>query len=346
MTPLLVTSLHKGAGRTAVCAGLARLLSRRQRSVFLCKPLRLTDGTEQQSDPDAAFFARLTGVPQPESWPLPISAAEKRQGLSPSIRQGIAASLSQAAEAREVIIEGPPATAADVQPLPLAADLAEALDARVLAIIRYAPGIRAEDVLPALETFGDRLVGAVVNGVTRYQSHTAASSLAPALEAGGIRVIGLLPETRCMLGITVGQLVGHLKGEFVMGMEKWDQLVDHVMIGGLVMNPGIDYFSRYERKAVIVRGDRPDIQMAALGTPTECLVLTGGHRPVQYIEHEAREEEIPLVTVEEDTLTTARSMETLFDGATVHHPDKADCFADLLESTVAPEALDTLLGTS
>ena len=75
-------------------------------------------------------------------------------------------------------------------------------------------------------------------------------------------------------------------------------------------------------------------------------MLTGGHRPVQYIEHEAREEEIPLVTVEEDTLTTARSMETLFDGATVHHPDKADCFADLLESTVAPEALDTLLGTS
>ena len=117
-----------------MCAGLARLLSRRQRSVFLCKPLLLTDGTEQKSGLDAAFFARLTGVPQPESWPLPMSAAEARQGLSPSIREGIAASLSQAAEAREVIMEGPPATATHVQPLPLAADLAEALDARVLAV--------------------------------------------------------------------------------------------------------------------------------------------------------------------------------------------------------------------
>ena len=248
-----------------------------------------------------------------------------------------------AGKARAAIIEGPPAATPQGKFLPLAADLAEALDAQVVALVRHQPDLRIEESIAPLKAFGDRLLGVVINGVPRYRGHTVQSSLIPVLETEGLRVLGSVPEARCMLGVTIGQLVEHIKGTFLIGDEKRDELVDHVMIGGLVLDSGVDYFDRYERKVVIVRGDRPDIQMAALATPTRCLVLTGGHHPIQYVEYEAQEEEVPLVVVESDTLTTARSLDTLFGDVTVHHPDKADCFAEILSRSIEIEPLYTAL---
>ncbi|MQF49076.1 hypothetical protein FIM08_04180, partial [SAR202 cluster bacterium AC-647-N09_OGT_505m] len=90
------------------------------------------------------------------------------------------------------------------------------------------------------------------------------------------------------------------------------------------------YFERFANKAVIVRGDRPDIQMAALGTPTSCIVLTGGHSPIQYVSYEAGEEEIPLIQVEADTLSTAAALESLQDISTFDHPLKQEQFRELM----------------
>ena len=336
MEALLVTSLHKEAGRTAFCAGLARLIGREQPLPYLCKPIRIApENTAPRPDPDTAFYSGLTGVSQPESWPASMGMTEARRDLSPSTTESIVTAFNQMVDrAGAVIIEGPPAATPQGQPLPLAASLAETLDAQIVALVRHRPDLQIEESIAPLEALGDRLLGVVLNGVPRYRGHTARSSLAPALETHGLKVLGSVPEARCMLGVTVGRLVEHIKGTFLMGDEKRDQLVDHVMIGGLVLDSGVDYFARYEKKAVIVRGDRPDIQMAALATPTRCLVLTGGHHPIQYVEYEAREEEVPVVIVESDTLTTARSLNTLFGGVTVHHPDKADCYADLLSKSI------------
>ena len=112
-----------------------------------------------------------------------------------------------------------------------------------------------------------------------------------------------------------------------------------------MLGPGADYFGRSERKAVIVRGDRPDIQMAALGTPMQCLILTGGHHPIQYVKYEAEEEEIPVVLVQSDTVTATKNLETLFQHTTVHHLDKADYFAQLLAETVDVEVLKDALAS-
>ena len=57
----------------------------------------------------------------------------------------------------------------------------------------------------------------------------------------------------------------------------------------------------YENKAVIVRGDRPDLQMAALNTSTACIVLTKGVEPIEYVRYEAEQEEVSLIVVETDT---------------------------------------------
>lgn len=64
-------------------------------------------------------------------------------------------------------------------------------------------------------------------------------------------------------------------------------------------------------KAVITGGDRSDIQMVALDTPTVCLILTGNLRPTQEVLNKATSRSIPIVLVKEDTLTTVEKIDQL-----------------------------------
>jgi BioD-like phosphotransacetylase family protein len=339
MNPILVLSQDERDGRTALCAGLFRLLVDHQNTPFLGKPIRVNDGNNNQQDPDARFFTQLSSIPQPEGWPISLNLRDAQGGLVRSTREKIASDFIHAVEqTSSAIIEGPPAIY-NGQVMGIAADLAETLDARVIFLLGYSSQLQAKSVLPFCQAVGDRLVGTVINGVPRYQTNNITSHLVPELESLGIKVLTVVPEARCMLGITVEELVSHLNGRLVSKQEKQNELVEHIMIGGLVLGSGVDYFNRYERKVVIVRGDRPDIQMVALKTETQCLVLTGGHLPIEYVEHVASEVGVALAIVADDTLTTIRRMNTLFQSANVHYPAKADCYAKLLSRVGGQENL-------
>ena len=130
----------------------------------------------------------------------------------------------------------------------------------------------------------------------------------------------------------MGQLSEHLGGRFVACEEKSDALVEHLLVGGMGMDPGQLYFGLRENKAVIVRGDRPDLQMAALDTATACLILTGGKTPVQYIAHHAELRQTPMLATSASTLDTMELLHSIGDMASVHSPHKAQCFAELLEA--------------
>lgn len=341
MGTLCVTSLYQGSGSTAFCAGLACLLQQRGLRPALLKPVRIIGAAApQEPDPDALFFARLQGVPLPKDWPVLVGSQEAQAGLKPSARERVSA-LAQISTGPGggMIIEGPPMVTNQGVKMAIAQEVAEALDAQAVLLASYSPTLRAETILEAAMSFGGRLLGLVLNAVPRYRNQTAQTSLVAPLQQQGVAVLGVLPEERCLLGVTVDQIARHLGGEFLIWEEKREDLIDHFMIGGLVLDWGVHYFGQSETKAVIVRGDRPDIQMAALGTPTRCLVLTGGHRPIQYVEHEAREEEVPVVLVQSDTLTTARALETMFAGVPIHHPAKAECFARLLSRAVDVETI-------
>ena len=90
------------------------------------------------------------------------------------------------------------------------------------------------------------------------------------------------------------KLKNHLKGNyagFLTDSMKY-YLIEHFLIGGLILDWGVHYFNTRANKAVISRGDRPDIQMSALATPTSCLIATSGVTPVEYIIYEAEQEEV------------------------------------------------------
>ena len=342
MSVLYIAGTEQGAGATALAAATARHLAEQGLAVSLVKPLRLVDEDAASGpDPDVEFYATaIPGIDSPQGGPLEATAAQIAQdpGLVRRAAETVGALTS---DGRTVIVEGPSlgGDTADAS-----AELAGALNARVIVAGRYQPSMMGQEVRRACERFGESLAGVVLNRVYRHRTHDVSARLGPAIEAEGVRVLGAIPEDRRMLAPSVRDLAEHLDGEFLLFPERGDALVEYVMTGGWFLDQGVHVFSRRDNKAVVVRGDRPDLQMAALETSTVCLVLTGGMNPIQYVTYHAEQEETPLVMVPHSTLETLQRLHTVEQRVSVRHADKVARYAALMARHCRMEEVVAAIG--
>jgi BioD-like phosphotransacetylase family protein len=218
--------------------------------------------------------------------------------------------------------------------------LADELDAQIVLVAGW-----GDDPVPAAKALGRRLTGVVVNGLPRYRQHTLATKVVPALESAGITYLGTVPDDRRLLAVTVGDIAAHLGGKFVLGAEKSADLIDYFLVGGNIWDWGVHYFSIRENAAAVIRGDRPDMQMAALATPIKALVLTAGQPPVpiQYVRYEAEQEGVPLIVVPHDTHRASALLETIQDRAHFDHPGKMARMRELADHAVNFAAIEAAL---
>ena len=335
MAVLYITSNGNGAGKTTLAITLAQILRQEGKKVTIFKPLTLNN-LANGGDPDVAAYHRLLGQTLGD-WPI---ATSKEQLSNKEVLDRITqAYRGLPADQDLIIVEG--VSGLDVK---ASGDIAEALDARAVVVAGYRADLKADELAQTKELFGDRLIGVVMNGLTRYMGDIARASLLPSLESQGIKVLGVIPEDRRLLGITVGQIAEHLNGRLVLWEQKVDELVEHFLIGGFILDWGVLYFGQYENKAVIIRADRPDIQMSALQTSASCFVLTGGKEPIEYVLYEAEQEEVPVILVDTDTHATAAALETLMEKARFDHPLKLERFQELLQENLDLQALYAELG--
>lgn len=332
MAALYITSDQPGAGKTALASSLAAQFSRSSKSVGYFKPFSYNP----QQDPDVAYIEGhvLIGYDDPAlAVPLPLpKVKEAGPAIPKTTATKLRRSLNMLTKADDlVLVEGPSLFGQEDGTSTISGEMAQLLEAPVLLMVQYAPGLEVQQVVRGAKAFGERLLGVLINCVTRYREREVRLNLAPDIEGTGIKVLGVMPEDGLMLSVTVGQLAEHLAGRWILGQDKDQELVEHYLIGGNIMDSGISYFGRTERKAVIVRGDRPDIQLASLATPTTCLVLTGGHEPNQYVYYQAQQQEVPLLVVQSDTITTGHTLDTVIERCTCHHPQKLERFQELLQ---------------
>ena len=325
MSILYVVSDRPGAGKTAICMALAKLLRAQSKSVVAVKPV--ADG---ENDPDAGIYAQMLGA---DTNGLPVADASAVDEISDVVR-----SLSEDNDI--VILEGSNSlTATQSQ------SIADAIDAKVLVVAGYDASLSHGVVTATGAPYGGRVIGYIINGVTQYMGTDARANLAPQIAAQasnrGARVLGLIPEDRRLLGVSVSQIAAHLDGEFIGEEVEDDALVEYLMVGGMSLDPGEYYYGIHDNRAAIVRGDRPDLQMSALGAPgfTACLVATGGITPIEYVRYEAEQEETPIILVQTDTLDTMARLDSLLDGSNFSHPDKLRRGVELLEEHVDVEGL-------
>ena len=334
MTVLYVTSDQAGAGKTALCASLAQILGQAGKRATVFKPF---SGAIDGVDPDAEIFGKLLGQSS-EGWPMEIP----KRGVTPKPLEKVKSLYQQVSQGADIVlVEGSSRLS-----LAESNKVAEALDARVLVVTRYRRDLVVSDLTPWRDSHGDRLAGFLINGLTRYLATEAKTGLLPALESKGLVSFGLVPEDRTLLSVTVRQLADHLEGRFIACEERSDALVQYLMVGGMSMDPTEAVLGHREDRAVIVRGDRPDIQMGALNNKTACLVLTKGIEPIEYVKYEAEQEEVSVMVVSTDTLATMDALNSLTDGARFDHPLKLETFVGLLEEHVDLPALLGALGVA
>src|SRR5674476_635329 len=119
--------------------------------------------------------------------------------------------------------------------------------------------------------------------------------------------------------------------------------VETYMIGAMSPEHALRYFQLTPNKVVIVGGDRAEIVLAALDTPTVAVVLTGNYVPSPAALERAEERGVPLVSVETDTVSAADGMRRLFGRLRVKDRAKIDLIAKLIDEAVDEERVRALL---
>jgi BioD-like phosphotransacetylase family protein len=121
-------------------------------------------------------------------------------------------------------------------------------------------------------------------------------------------------------------------------------LVENFMLGAMIVDPGPDYFGRKANKAVAVRGERPDMQLAALETPTKCLVLSGGVSPIHAVLRSAEDKGIPIILTKSDTVSVVNSLELALGKPRFNQEKKLPRLIEIMEQQFDFKALYKGLG--
>lgn len=337
---LYVASWEQRGGKTTLCAGIGRSL---QKSGVKVGYLTLAhEGAEQ----DARFMKLALGL----EGSLEVLSPHSAGGKSPdSATTGIDAKFKQArdtvaANKDLVLIEGPGGLSQDRNAMEAAVQTVQALAARVIVVINYETTLQLDLLAEYLKKFGQNLLGVVINRIPQNKTETARAEMTSVLDREGVRALCLLTEDRSLFGLTMGELAEQLQAEVACCPEALETMVHNVMIGVMTPDSGTDYFVRKDHKAVLARGERPDMHLAALGTPTGGLILTGGTGPIPQVKAWAEEKHVPILVTKVDTLAAASEVEKAFVSARFHQQAKLAKLEGILEKAFDFPSLRTGLG--
>lgn len=308
MGVVYVTSQNRGAGKTMVATALAGIASGDQGSVSLVRigsdghtgsELGITSGLEN---------VRITTLHSDELSEVAKTVDEESSNSS----------LVVVDSSSDMSISGH-------------VEIAKTTGSQVLVVSDFKDN---DSSLAYAQKFEGNILGILINCLTLYGRREAENKIVPSFQKAGINVLGLIPEDRTLLSLTVGQISELLGARFFTGSEYSDRLVENFMVGGFGMDPGEFLFSTKDRKAVIVRGDRPDVQMSALQTDMQCFILTRGLEPIEYVKYECEEEEVAAVIVDTNTIETMEAVGSLQQHARFDHLEKLDKAKELLTDAV------------
>jgi len=335
---LYVASWEKGGGKTTLSAGIGRWLKESGKRVGY---LSLACNG---ANPDACFMKSALELEEPVEAMAPCSSGGSPEVAAGQVKANAKKWRDAVSSGKDVtVIEGMGALGADEKGLEALVQTVGALEARVIVVINYAEKMEIDRVAASLKKIGQDLIGVVVNRVPQNRMESARAQ-SDALGRHGVKVLCLMPEDRILFGVTLREMAERLEAESACCNDRLEEMVHNVMIGVMTSDSGRDYFVRKDHKAVIVRGERPDMQLAALSTPTAGLILTGGRGPVPQVKAWAEEKHVPILVTKADTLAAASEVESTFVGARFHHGAKLTRLEEILRDRFDFQALRSGLG--
>lgn len=349
MVNLLIAS-KESSGKTALCAGIGKKLLNQGKKVGYFLPVRLSETSAINDYKDATFMKEILELEEsPEVLsPVNLTSQELWENLTETAEdfvQQVKKNYARAAKGKDVvIIEGLSGLSTDNVATLACYRMAETLNAKVIAVLPYDATLSPSEMGRVSEELGQRLLGVVINFVPESQIEALRQTMTDSFQKAGIKVFGILPEARSLLGISVKELAKALSGDIVTCPENTDELVENLMLGAMTLDSGIDYFSRKKDKAAVIRGERPDMQLAALQTSTKCLVLTNNAKPVANVVAESESKHVPIVVTSKDTSAIVADIERALAQSAFNSPQKLRKFEELVDKYLDFKSLSSALG--
>ena len=319
MGVLYITSQKQNSGKTTLSAALASLLIDRGKVIDIAKPFS-ENGTLEEGD--RFNLSKLLDRDY---------SLQNEQSLD-----AVIASIKESSSKHEfVIVEA-------LSSMPVEEQVSFVEEIKAQSLIVSIPSTMDSDA-DFSSRFGSSVCGVVLNQVSKYAQIQTEHIMQQNLSSHDVLLLGTIPEDRTLLSLSVAQICENLSGQMFGEVQNSESLVEHFMVGGFGMDPGEYSFATRDKKAVVVRGDRPDVQMSALNTDMECFIMTNGMDPIEYIKYEAVEEGVSIMIVQSDTLDTMENISKLQQLAEFDHPDKLSKAKKLVSDYVN---IDQLLSKS
>lgn len=334
---LLVGSTEAYSGKSATVLGLGLQLQHRGLDMAYAKPIGTCPSESAAGeDEDVRFITQALNLAsnrvRPTLFCLDEETIQSQLASGPrSYRQQLDTYTQGTGE--DLLLSEGPGTLEEGTLFELSLpQLAELTDASVLLVARFRSVAIVDRLLAAKQKLGQRLLGVIINDVPEAAMPMAESQVKGCLERHQISVLGILPSTPLMRSVSVAALVRALDAEVLSRPERMDRMmVEQLSIGAMNVNSALRYFRKAHNMAVVTGGDRSDIQIAALETSTQCLILTGHLPPKEEILSRAKDLEVPILSVDLDTLTTVEIIDRAFDQMRLQEPVKVECIQHLMD---------------
>jgi uncharacterized protein len=347
---LLIGSTEGYSGKSATVLGIAHQFQKKGLDIAYGKPLG-TCWSEKDSemDEDVRFISQTLKLPEDRVRPTlltldEVAIVKRIEGEDQTNYPLFLRQYTQVLGGELVLLEGP-GTLAEGKLFDLSLlQVAEAVNASVVLVARFHSLLVIDSLMSAKQHLGDRLVGVLLNDIPADQLEVASSQAKPFLEKQEIPVLGMLPRSNLLRSVSVGELVHQLKAEVLCRHDRMDLMVETLSIGAMNVNSALKYFSKAHNMAVVTGGDRTDIQLAALETSTQCLILTGHLPPSPTVLSRAEDLEIPILSVDLDTLATVEIVDRTFGQVRLQESVKVQCVYQMMVEHLDIDRLMKTLG--
>ncbi len=219
-------------------------------------------------------------------------------------------------------------------------DIVSELNSKVILMDRFFNEFNYDYILSAYEEhLGEKMLGFILNSVPESRMQFVNEMLIPLLEKRGVKHLGTIKEDPVLNSITIGDLSRSLGGKIIAGLNQEKSLIQHFLIGTMQVENFMSYFKKNKDAAIIVGGDRSDLQLVALEGKCPCLILTGNMYPNEIIMTRAEALGVPIIIVREDTFTVAKNMENILANVKIRDEFKFTHGEKLLSSHLDLETI-------
>ncbi len=340
---LYIASTQGSGGKTTIALGLCLALRKRGLSVGYFKPVGVfashgDDGS--LLDQDVAFVKDLLGLTEAPADICPVvldddAVHDVLAGSNVHAMDRVASAYDRVKKGKDLVVcEGLGEVWQGRFLQTSGADLVARFDLATLLVAKFAGPRLLDDITYVADALKGHLLGVLFNMVPPSRSKVVEEHYVPFLDSNKIKSYGALPDDNRLSAVSVGEIVGALRGSYVCGEQYAERLAETYMIGAMSPEHALHYFQMTPQKVVIVGGDRSEIILTALDTPTVAIVLTGSYVPGPSVLARADERGVPLISVETDTVTAADGLRRLFGRLRVRQRAKIDLIGELIDEFV------------